>query len=174
MIKYKANASKHHALSWEHACKLEQQFKDEVEELTRLAEQADADEIREEMNISDELGRRKDRLAAVDEAKAKMEERAAQRFAQEQKEYEEKAASRRAKAEASGKKPHGPEPKPPAPGSRKRDQVNLTDEESRTMLSSDKGFVQAFNAQTTVDNDTMIIVKRNLSVVGLAGTTGCR
>lgn len=33
--KVKANASKHHALSWEHACKLEQQLKAEVEELLK-------------------------------------------------------------------------------------------------------------------------------------------
>lgn len=161
--KIKANASKHHSLSWEHACKMEQQFKDEVEKLTRLAEQADADEILEEMNIPDELGRRKDRLVVIAEAMATMEERAAQRFAQEQKEYEEKAASRRAKAEVSGKKPRGPEPKPPTPGPRKKDQVNLTDKESRIMPSSDKGFVQAYNAQTTVDNDTMIIVESHIS-----------
>ena len=34
--KVKANASKHHALSWDHASKLEQQLKAEVDELIRL------------------------------------------------------------------------------------------------------------------------------------------
>ncbi len=39
--KIKANASKHRALSWQYACKLEAQLKAEVEELLRQAEDAD-------------------------------------------------------------------------------------------------------------------------------------
>ncbi|MEW6406360.1 MAG: IS1182 family transposase [Chloroflexota bacterium] len=161
--KIKANASKNHALSWEHACKLEQQLRDDVEELLRLAEQADVAEIPDGMDIPEELSRRQDRLQAIAEAKAKIEERAAQRHAAEQKEYEEKVASRQAKAEATGKKPRGRDPQPPTPGPRKNDQVNLTDEESRIMPSSDKGFVQAYNAQAAVDVDTMLIVESHLS-----------
>jgi hypothetical protein len=118
--KIKANASKHHALSWDHACKLEQQLQAEVQELLRLAEQADAEEIPDEMDIPEELCRRQDRLNAIARAKAIIEERAAQRFAQEQKEYEEKVAKRRAKAEDTGKKPRGRDPKPPTPGPRKK------------------------------------------------------
>lgn len=82
--KVKANASKHHALSWDHASKLEQQLKEEVDELIRLAEQADSEEIPEGMDIPEELGRRQDRLKAVALAKMKIEERAAERNAQEQ------------------------------------------------------------------------------------------
>jgi transposase len=160
--KIKANASKHHALSWDHACKLEQQLQAEVNELMQLAEKADT-EHPEEMDIPKELHRRQDRLNAIAKAKATIEERAANRHAQEQKEYEEKATARREKAEASGKKPRGPEPKPPTPGPRKKDQVNLTDEESRIMPSSDKGFVQAYNAQASVDVDTMLIVEAHIS-----------
>jgi len=160
--KIKANASKHHALSWDHACKLEQQLQAEVNELMHLAEQADT-EHPEEMDIPEELHRRQDRLNTIAKAKATIEERAAKRHAQEQKEYEEKATARREKAEASGKKPRGPEPKPPTPGPRKNDQVNLTDEESRIMPSSDKGFVQAYNAQASVDVDTMLIVEAHIS-----------
>jgi transposase len=161
--KVKANASKHHALSWAHASKLEQQLKAEVDKLIRLAEQADSEEIPEGMDIPEELCRRQDRLDAIAQAKVKIEERAAQRYAQEQKEHEEKVAERRAKAEATGKKPRGPEPKPPTPGPRKKDQVNLTDEESRIMPSSDKGFVQAYNGQAAVDVDTMLIVESHIS-----------
>jgi transposase len=161
--KVKANASKHHALSWDYAGKIEQQLLAEVDELMRLAEQADSEEIPEGMDIPEELARRRDRLDAIAQAKVKIEERAAQRYAQEQKEYEDKVAERRAKAEATGKKPRGREPKPPTPGPRKNDQVNLTDEESRVMPSSDKGFVQAYNAQTAVDVDTMLIVEAHIS-----------
>jgi transposase len=161
--KVKANASKHHALSWDHAGKIEQQLQAEVDELMRLAEQADSEEIPEGMDIPEELCRRRDRLDAIAQAKAKIEERAAQRYAQEQKEYEEKVAERRVKVEATGKKPRGREPKPPIPGPRKNDQVNLTDEESRIMPSSDKGFVQAYNAQAAVDVGTMLIVESHVS-----------
>ncbi|WP_205747389.1 transposase [Desulfopila sp. IMCC35006] len=159
----KANASKHHALSWDHACKLEQQLKAEVDELIRLAEQADSEQISEVMDIPEELCRRQDRLEAIAQAKIKIEERAAQRYAQEQKEHEEKVAKRREKAESTGKKPRGPKPKPPTAGPRKNDQVNLTDEESRIMPSSDKGFVQVYNGQAAVDVDTMLIIKAHIS-----------
>lgn len=161
--KIKANASKHHALSWDHACKLEKQLQAEVQELLRLAEQVDAEEIPDEMDIPEELCRRQDRLDAIARAKAIIEERAAQRFAQEQKEFEDKVAKRRAKAQESGKKPRGRDPEPPMPGPREKDQVNLTDEESRIMPSSDKGFVQAYNAQAAVDVDTMLIVESHIS-----------
>lgn len=46
---------------------------------------------------------------------------------------------------------------------RKKDQVNLTDEESRIMPSSDKGFIQAYNAQAAVDVDTILIVQSHIS-----------
>lgn len=160
--KVKANASKHHALSWDYASKLEQQLKTEVDKLLRLAEQADSEEIPEGMDIPEELCRRQDRLDAIALAKMKIEERAAQRYAQEQKEHEEKVAKRQAKAKTTGKKPRGREPKPPTPGPRKNDQVNLTDEESRIMPSSE-GFVQAYNGQVAVDVDTMIIVESHIS-----------
>jgi transposase len=161
--KVKANASRHHALSWNHANKLEEQLKAEVDEIIRLAEQADSEEIPEGMNVPEELRRRQDRLDAIAQAKVKIEERAAERFAQEQKNYEEKVSERQAKAENTGKKPRGPEPKPPTPGPRKKDQVNLTDEESRIMPSSDKGFVQAYNGQAAVDVETMLIVESHIS-----------
>jgi transposase len=161
--KIKANASKHHALSWEHACKIEQQLRAEVEELIRLGEEADSEKLPDGMDIPQELCRRQDRLQAIAEAKAKIEERAAQRYAQEQKEHEAKIAARQAKADKTGKKPRGRDPKPPTPGPKKNDQVNLTDEESRIMPSSDKGFVQAYNGQAAVDVDTMCIVESHIS-----------
>ncbi len=43
------------------------------------------------------------------------------------------------------------------PDPRKKDQVNLNDEESRIMPSSDKWFEQAYNAQAAVDVDTMLM-----------------
>jgi len=161
--KVKANASKHHALSWGHACKLEKQLQAEVLELMRLAEQADSESASDGMDIPEELSRRQDRLVAIAEAKEKLEQRAAERYAQEQQEYKNKIAARKAKSEKTGKKPRGPKPKPPESGPGKKDQVNLTDEESRIMPASGKGFEQSYNAQATVDVDTMIIVESHVS-----------
>jgi transposase len=72
--KIKANASNHHALSWDHACKLGQQLQAEVKELLRLAEQADAEELPDEMDIPEELCRRIDRLEAIAQAKEIIED----------------------------------------------------------------------------------------------------
>lgn len=161
--KIKANASKHHALSWDYACRLEEQLQSEVDELMSLAEQADADTIPDGMNIPDELSRRRDRLAAIAEAKKKLEQRAEERYTQEKKEYEQKLQERQLKEKKSGKKPGGREPRPPEPGPREKDQINLTDEESRIMPSSDKGFEQSYNAQASVDVDTMLIIGSHVS-----------
>ena len=111
-----ANASKHSALSWEHACRLEQQLEREVTDLLRLAEQADAETVPDGMDIPAELARRETRLTAIAAAKATLEARAAERYAAEPEEYQRKRAAREEQARTSGKKPGGREPKPPAPG----------------------------------------------------------
>lgn len=161
--KIKANASKHRALSWDYANQLEEQLKGEVEELLRLAEEADRSSLPEEMDIPEELKRREQRLAAIEQAKKEIEARAQERFEREQAGYEEKVARRDAYEEATGKKAGGKEPTPPKPGPRSTDQVNLTDEESRIMPSSSGGFEQAFNAQAGVDVDTHMIVEQHVT-----------
>jgi len=160
--KVKANASQHRALSWGHACKLEKQLQAEVDELMRLAQKADSSEIPDEMNIPQELLRRQDRLEAIAEAKKKIEQRADERYSKEVEEYERKVDARKAKAEETGKKPRGKDPKPPTAGPRDKDQVNLTDEESRIMPSAE-GFKQAYNAQAAVDLDTMCIISAHVT-----------
>ena len=156
--KVKANASKHKALSWGHAEQLEARFQQEVEELLALAERIDRDEEKAQIDIPEELQRRQERLAAIRAAKAKIEARAQERYDAEQAAYQEKMHKRRAKEEATGKKTPGPTPKPPEPGVREKDQVNLTDEESRIMPTSGGSFEQAYNAQAVVDIETQLIV----------------
>ena len=70
--KLHANASRHSALSYGHAKKLEKQLKREVAQLLRLAEQADAADLPDGMSIPEEFERREQRLAAIAEAKAKI------------------------------------------------------------------------------------------------------
>lgn len=161
--KIHANASKHSALSWEHANRIEAQLKAEVERLMGLAEDADSAEIPDGMNLPEELQRREERLAAIAAAKAAIEARAEQRFVREQAEYERKIAERAARENEDGKKPRGKPPVAPAPGPRPKDQVNLTDSESRIMPVSGGGFEQAYNAQAAVDVETMLVVEQHVS-----------
>lgn len=161
--KVQANGSRHSALSWEHACKIEAQLKAEVEELMRLAEEADHSDLPEGMSVPQELARREQRLAAIARAKAEIEARAAARHAREKAAYEQKMAEREAQEKRSGKKPRGRAPRQPQAGPQPKDQVNLTDADSRIMPTSGGGFEQAYNAQAAVDVDTMLIVAQHLS-----------
>ena len=81
--KIHANASKHSALSYEHACKIEAQLKAEVAELLVKAEAADQADIPDGMSIPEELARREERLKKIAEAKAKIEARAKERYERE-------------------------------------------------------------------------------------------
>lgn len=161
--KIQANASKHSALSWGHALELEQQLKQEVARLMAMAEAADTTEGPDGMDIPEELELRQERLQAISEAKAKLEARAAERHATEQAAYEAQKAEREAKAQASGRPPRGPEPKPPEPGVRDSDQINLTDEESRIMPASGQSFQQAYNVQAGVETESLLIVTAHVT-----------
>lgn len=161
--KVHANASRHSALSWEHACKIEAQLQAEVEELLRLAEAADGSELPDGMSVPEELERREARLAAIARAKAAITARAAERQAREQATYDQKMAERAAKEKGSGKKPGGHAPAAPQAGPRPKDQVNLTDADSRIMPTAGGEFEQSYNAQAAVDVDTMVIVAQHVS-----------
>jgi len=160
--KIKANASRHKAFSYNHALRLEEQLKAEVAELLKKAEVADQEDIPDGMSIPEEIIRREERLKAIVEAKAEIERRAALRYVTEQEVYKKKIAERSEKEEKTGKKPKGSAPKPPAAGPHGKDQVNLTDSESRIMPAGG-GFEQAYNAQVTVDTDSMLIVADHVS-----------
>src|ERR1700738_3731721 len=102
--KIHANASRHSALSYEHATKIEAQLKAEVAELLARAEAADqAEVVADGMSIPEELARREARLARLGEARAKIEARAKERFEQEMAEHRAKLAARE-KGAAHGKK----------------------------------------------------------------------
>jgi transposase len=157
--KIHANASRHSALSYEHASKIEGQLKAEVAELLARAESADQADPPDGMSIPEELARREARLAKLAEARAKIEARAKERYEQEMAEHQAKLAAREAKTKASGKKPGGRPPQPPDDtGARPTDQINLTDEESRIMPVADGGFEQCYNAQALVAADSLLVV----------------
>lgn len=156
--KIHANASRHSALSYEHAEKIEAQLKEEVQELLALAESADQSNVPDGMSIPEELERREDRLKAIEAAKEKIKARAEERHRREQAEYEAKLARRAEKEKTTGKKPGGKPPQPPESGPRAEDQINLTDEESRIMPCAGGGFEQSYNAQAAVDTESMLIL----------------
>jgi transposase len=84
--KIHANASRHSALSYEHAGKIEAQLKAEVAELLARAEAADAADVCDGLSIPDELARREERLSKLAEARARIEARAKERFEREKAE----------------------------------------------------------------------------------------
>jgi len=161
--KLHANASRHSALSHGHIEQLEVQLKAEVQELLALAEQADCANVPDGMSLPEEIKRREDRLAVMDEAKRKIAARAEERYRREKAEYDEKMARRAAQKQDNDKKPGGKPPKAPEPGPKKSDQINLTDEESRIMPVAGGGFEQAYNAQAAVDATTMLVVAAHVT-----------
>jgi transposase len=156
--KIHANASRHSALSYEHAGKIEAQLQAEVADLMAKAEAADTADIPDGMSIPDELARREERLRKLAQARAKIEARAKERYARELAEHEAKLAARAAKVAATGKKLGGKPPQPPAEGPLPSDQINLTDEESRIMPVAGGGFEQCYNAQAAVAAGSMLVV----------------
>ena len=156
--KIHANASRHSALSYEHAGKTEAQLKAEVAELLAKAEAADQADVPDGMSIPEELARREARLEQLAVARAKIEARAKERLARDEAEYAAKLAAREAKAEATGGKPRGKPPEPPVEGPLPTDQINLTDEESRIMPVAGGGFEQCYNGQAVVAAGSLLVV----------------
>ena len=156
--KIHANASRHSALSYEHAGKIEAQLRAEVSDLLAKAEAADQADVPDGMSIPEELARREQRLAAIARAKATIEARAKERHGRDQAEHDAKMAARAAKTAATGKKPGGKPPSPPVAGPLPTDQVNLTDEESRIMPVAGGGFEQCYNAQAAVAVGSLLVI----------------
>ena len=163
--KIHANASRHSALSYGHAQKIEAQLEAEVKELLARAEAADQEPLPEGLSVPAELARREERLAAIRTAKAQIEARAAERDAQEKADFDAKMKAREQNSARTGRKPGGKPPVPPSPGVRPTDQINLTDADSRIMPATGKGFEQSYNAQAAVDTETMLVVATDIAQV---------
>ena len=85
--KLHANASRHSALSYAYAGKLDAQLRAEVAELMAMAETADQADVPDGLSIPDELARRETRLTKIAAAKATIEARARARVEKEHAEY---------------------------------------------------------------------------------------
>src|SRR5437899_2266412 len=152
-----ANASKHAAVSYGRAGEMIEQLQLEVKQLLERAEAADTQEQSSGLDVPAELARREKRLAALQEARRVIAERAKDLAAAQQSEYEAKVAHRQAERE-KGNKPKGKEPQPPNPEPEAKAQYNFTDPQSRIMKAGSSGhFEQAYNAQAAVDENMLIV-----------------
>jgi transposase len=153
-----AHASQHSALSYGHAAKSDAQLTAEVEDLVHQAEAADRSGLPEGLSLPEELQRRHPRLAAIAEAKARIEARAQERFEREPAEDAAQLAARQAKPAATGNKPGGKEPPSPPPGPRPDDPIHRTDDEARIMPVSGGGCAQGDHAQALVEADSRLVM----------------
>lgn len=154
--KVQANASRHKAMSYAYIQRLEKQLEEEIEKLLELAATKDENEKGQELDIPEELQRRKDRLARIQEAKKVVEQRASERYQKEKEEYDTKMERRKQKKEKTGKNPGGKEPKAPSEEPNYKDQYNFTDPQSRIMKTS-RDFDQCYNGQAAVNEDMVIV-----------------
>ena len=156
--KVRANASRRKAMSYGRMRERKRQLKEEIEQLLAKAQQQDGEEDerygedRRGDELPQELGRREDRLAAIEAAKQRLE--AAQRGADDER-RRKPGQERHPKGGRSYKRDYG-EPEEKA-------QSNFTDPESRIMKASTEGFQQCYNAQLAVDADHQIIVATEVS-----------
>jgi hypothetical protein len=158
-----ANASKHAAVSYEHAGKTILQLELEVKELLAKAEQSDSTPLEEGLTIPQEVQRRQERKAKLAAARAEIEARAKARAAAEMAEYQVKLAERTIQKDR-GENPRGPEPKEPSQQPKPSDQYNFTDPESRIMKAGNgQHFEQSYNAQAAVEVDSRLIVGERVS-----------
>jgi Transposase DDE domain len=161
--KIHANASKHKALSWAYANRLEEQLRAEVDALLKKAEEADDVEPVAGMKVGEEVALRQAHLQQNGAAKTELEARAQARYELEKAAYDAKQAQRQEREQQLGHKLGGRAPKPPELGPRGGDQVNFTDPESRIMPVSGGGFEQSYNAQACVDQESRLVVENHVT-----------
>lgn len=154
-----ANASRHKAMSYGYMTKEIERLEKEIDELLKQAEKLDAEQdaalgSRRGDELPEELKRREDRLAKIQEAKARLEAEARARAEEEQKRRDAEQAQR----EAEGRKRRGKEPAPVNAIPEDKAQTNFTDPEAKIMKQANKGFDYSYNAQAVVDAEGQIIV----------------
>ena len=151
--KVRANASKRKAMSYGRMAREERRLQAEIAGLLEEAEAVDTaedarygEEVRGD-ELPEELKRREDRLAAIREAKARLE------------------AEQSAMDDARGRKPgQKRNPKGGRPYKREYDELdetaqsNFTDPESRIMKTSSEGFQQSYNAQMAVEGENQLVM----------------
>lgn len=160
--KFRANASKHKAMSYGRMCKVEPELAAEVEKWFGAADSQDETEDteygvdRRGDELPEWVKNKEARLEKIRAAKAELEAEAKE---QASRQKEEEAST----AKKSGREPRKPKQPPEVP--KDKAQKNFTDPESRIMKTHD-GFQQCYNAQIAVDSDHQIIVAQHVTNCG--------
>jgi transposase len=157
--KLQGNASRHKAMSYGYMKKEVERLREDIEALVTQAYHQDAEDdavlgSRRGDELPAELARREDRLATIEAAIRRLEERA--------KAEAEAERQRRADAEAerqrTGKTRRGRVPKAVAETPEDKAQMSFTDPELHIMPTNNKGWDYCGNAQASVDGAYQIIV----------------
>ena len=164
--KVKANASKHKAMSYDRMDKTLAQLEAEVEQLLAEAQAVDEEEDarygkgKRIEELPEDLRRRQDRIAKIQQAKQSLEDEAqAKADAKRQAIQEQEEALKKAGKARKGKPPKDPSDTPDSKAQR-----NFTDPESRIMKDgASKSFEQAYNCQIASDEQAQIIVGTNVT-----------
>ena len=111
--KIHADASKSKAVSYQHLVKLRAALELEVDQLLKLAEEADVVPLPESIDVASEIERRRQKLAQLAQAETVLQARAKERYELEKAQYEAKLAERTAREQQTGRKSRGRSPQPP-------------------------------------------------------------
>ena len=153
--KIKANASRHKAMSYARMQSTEIELKAQIAALLKKASSTDeAEKDEPELDIPAELERRQTRLAAIEAAKARLQERQRQLDTQRGRSEGDERKPKDKNGKPKGGKPYQRDFGVPAP----KAQDSFTDPESRIMKRAGGGFDYSYNAQTAVDEAVHIIV----------------
>ncbi|MEI6601748.1 MAG: IS1182 family transposase [Comamonadaceae bacterium] len=153
--KIKANASRHKAMSYGRMQTAEAELKAQITALVKKATSTDEAEKNEpDLDIPAEIERRQVRLAAIEAAKARLEERQRQSDAQRGRTPDDERKPKDKDGKPKGGKPYQRDFGVPAP----KEQDSFTDPQARIMKRAGGGFDYSYNAQTAVDEAAHIIV----------------
>ena len=153
--KIKANASRHKAMSYGRMQTAQAELKAHITALVKKATSTDEAEKNEpDLDIPAEIERRQARLAAIEAAKARLEERQRQSDAKRGRTPDDERKPKDKDGKPKGGKPYQRDFGVPAP----KAQDSFTDPEARIMKRAGGGFDYSYNAQTAVDEAAHIIV----------------
>jgi len=167
--KFPGNASRHKAMSYGYMQKEEQRLKAEIAQLLTQAQQTDeAEDAALGASRGDELPQelqfREQRLAKIQQAKARLEEQA-RATAQAEHQRHQAAADQRQPGspvaqdqQPAGQPAAGPAAQATGATPDAKAQTNFTDPELKIMPQANKGWEYSGNAQVVVDDTCQIIV----------------
>jgi transposase len=158
--KFPGNASRHKAMSYGYLLKEVERLKAEILELLTQAQHQDEAEdaalgVRRGDELPTELRFREQRLAKIQQAKARLEEQARAAAAAER----QRRADAEAQRVAAGRPAPGGRPAQPVEDTPDaKAQTNFTDPELKVMPQPNKGWEYSGNAQVVVDDACQVIV----------------